>query len=236
MNRAANTASKIAFGLVVAIVGGLWLNGRVYEANRGARQGDCVMHLKQISLALLSYQDKYGSLPPAVVTGADGKPLHSWRVLILPFLDGEEVYAKYDFSEPWNGPNNARLQAELPVWFSERFHCPDGRSGRTMTNYFAVIGPQTLWPGTTSGVIEERMMEATPEVLVIELPDSDVNWMEPRDVSVVEIISRLESLSGAQGEIHPRGIQYVDTAQRMHGFPKADRLLLRKLLTSANLD
>ena len=79
-------------------------------------------------------------------------------------------------------------------------------------------------------------MEATPEVLVIELPDSDVNWMEPRDVSVVEIISRLESLSGAQGEIHPRGIQYVDTAQRMHGFPKADRLLLRKLLTSANLD
>ncbi|MGE5326609.1 MAG: DUF1559 domain-containing protein, partial [Deltaproteobacteria bacterium] len=181
-------------------------------------------------------QDRYGSLPPAAVVDASGKPVHSWRVLILPFLGGEEVYAKYDFNEPWNGPNNSRLQAELPEWFADRFHCPDGRSGPTMTNYFAVIGSKTLWPGTTCGVIEERMMEAAPEVLVIELPDSDVNWMEPRDVSVANAISRLEALSGDRRAIHPRGIQYVDTAQRMHGFPKADRLLLRKLLTVANND
>src|SRR6266853_355987 len=176
MSRFAISASKIAFGLVVAIAGVLWLNGRVHEARREARQGDCVMHLKQIALALWNYQDKYGSLPPAVVADANGTPLHSWRLLILPFLGGEDVYAKYDFNEPWNGPGNSRLQAELPEWFADRFHCLDGRSGRTMTNYFAVIGPRTLWPGTNSGVIEERMMEAMPEVLVIELPDSEVNW------------------------------------------------------------
>src|SRR5260221_11241198 len=105
-----------------------------------------------------------------------------------------------------------------------------------MTNYFAVNGPRTVWPGTNSGVIEERMMEAMPEVLVIELPESDVNWMEPRDVSVAEANSRLEALSGKRGAIHPRGIQYVDTAQRVHAFPEADRLLLRKLLTTVGLD
>jgi hypothetical protein len=183
MNRTAVTASKFAIGFVIVILGGLWLRDRYREARREAREGDCAMHLHQIALALINYQGVYGSLPPAVVTDADGLPLHSWRVLILPFLDGDKLYAKYDFSEPWNGPKNSRLQAELPERFADRFHCLDGRSGRTMTNYFAVIGPQTLWPGTTSGVIEASMMAAAPEVLVIELPDSDINWMEPRDVS-----------------------------------------------------
>jgi hypothetical protein len=60
--------------------------------------------------------------------------------------------------------------------------------------------------------------------------------MEPRDVSVVEAITRLEALSGQRGAIHPRGIQYVDTAQRIHAFLKADRLLLRKLLTTLSHD
>ncbi len=236
VNKIAANSLKLVLALVVAVVGGLWLKGQVIEANRAARQWDCVMHLKQIALALWSYQGKYGSLPPAVVTDAEGKPLHRWRVLILPFLGGEEVYARYDFDEPWNGPHNTRLQAELPDGFADRFHCPDGHSGGTMTNYFAVVGPKTLWPETRCGVIEERMKEALPEVLVIELPDSEINWMEPRDVSVAEAISRLESLSGERGAIHPRGIQYVDTAQRMHVSPKSDGLLLRKLLTTANRD
>src|SRR5262245_19381933 len=118
MNRLAVTLLWIAVGLLIVVPGGVWLKGRIGEANRGARQGDCVMHLKQIALALLNYQDRYGYLPPAIVADANGKPLHSWRVLILPFLGGEDVYAKYDFNEPWNGPNNSRLQAELPEWFA----------------------------------------------------------------------------------------------------------------------
>lgn len=236
MNRIAVISSKIAISFFVAVVGCVWLNARVDDATRETRQGDCVMHLKQIALALLNYQDHYGSLPPAVVTDANGNPLHSWRVLILPFLGGEDVYAKYDFSEPWNGPNNSRLQTELPEWFADRFRCLDGRSGRRMTNYFAVIGPQTLWPGTTSGVIEARMTEVAAEVLVIELPDSEVNWMEPTDISVADAISRLANLSGERGAIHPRGIQYVDTAERIHAFPTANPLLLRKLLTDTRPD
>ena len=235
MKRLEGILTGIAIGLLVAVAGVAWLTGRIDEARRSARQGDCIMHLKQISLALLNYQDRYGSLPPAVVADASGKPLHSWRVLILPFLDGDDVYARYDFREPWNGPNNSRLQAELPASFADRFHCPDGRSRRPLTNYFAVIGPKTLWPGTACGVIDGRMKGGAPEDLVIELPDSEVHWMEPRDVSVEEVISRLESLSETDA-IHPRGVLYVDTAQRAHGFPKADRLLLRKLLTAERQD
>src|SRR5207253_6394514 len=118
--------------------------------------------------------------PPAAVMDVNGKPMHSWRVLILPFLGGEDVYARYDFKEPWNGPNNSRLEADLPEFFADRFHCPTGRSRQGTTNYFAVIGPQTLWPGSEPGSIANEMMQSRPEVLVIEMPDSEVNWMEPK--------------------------------------------------------
>ena len=44
--------------------------------------------------------------PPAVIFGPDGKPWHSWRVLILPYLEENELYNAYDFSQPWDSPRN----------------------------------------------------------------------------------------------------------------------------------
>ena len=222
----------IALGLI--LLAGFAVRARVDYMKQQGLQGNCVMHLKQISLALLEYQDRYGSLPPACTRDANGKPLHSWRRLILPFLGGEEVYARYDFDEPWNGPNNSRLRANLPETFADRFRCPTGRSRSGATNYFAVLGPRTLWPAQKPGRIANEMLESQPEVLVIEMPDSEVNWMEPTDIDVDEVISKLNSLSGEMGAIHPRGIQYVDTAQRVHAFPTDfGAIVLRKLLTTA---
>ncbi|HZW34640.1 MAG TPA: DUF1559 domain-containing protein [Isosphaeraceae bacterium] len=43
------------------------------------------------------------------IADATGKPMHGWRVLILPFLEQSAVYNQYDFSEPWDGPNNPRM-------------------------------------------------------------------------------------------------------------------------------
>ena len=40
--------------------------------------------------------------------------MHSWRVLILPFLDQQSLYNQYDFREPWNGPNNIKLLNSMP--------------------------------------------------------------------------------------------------------------------------
>jgi type II secretory pathway pseudopilin PulG len=114
-------------------------------SKEAARRMQCSNHLKQIGLALQNYHDDYGTLPPAYVADADGKPMHSWRVLILPYLGEKALYDRYNFSEPWNGPNNSKLHSEV----SHVFRCPSRRFGQpnTETTYVAVTGPQTAWPG-----------------------------------------------------------------------------------------
>src|SRR4051812_11083639 len=64
----------------------------------------CDGQMRQIALAMRSYQADYGCLPPAYIADAQGKPMHSWRVLLLPYLDQAGLYDAYNFGEPWDGP------------------------------------------------------------------------------------------------------------------------------------
>ena len=75
----------------------------------------CKNNIKQIALALLMYEQAHGSFPPAYTADADGTPLHSWRVLILPYIEQQRLYDQYDFDEPWDGPNNSQLHGMMPV-------------------------------------------------------------------------------------------------------------------------
>src|SRR5262245_21426383 len=75
-------------------------------AREAARRMQCNNHLRQIAIALQNYHDAYQCLPPAYTVDAAGKPLHSWRTLILPFMEGKAVYDKIDLSKPWDDPVN----------------------------------------------------------------------------------------------------------------------------------
>ena len=70
--------------------------------------------------------------------------MHSWRVLLLPFLEQTPLYEKYRFDEPWNGPNNRKLADAIIAIYN----CPSddhGGTGNTspMTNYVAIVGTET---------------------------------------------------------------------------------------------
>src|SRR6476620_4852071 len=81
-------------------------------SREAARRMQCSNNLHNIAIALQNYHDDHGSFPPAYIAAADGKPMHSWRVLLLPYLDREDLYAKYRFDEPWDGPNNSQLHGQ----------------------------------------------------------------------------------------------------------------------------
>jgi len=142
--------------IVLVINGGLaaLVVPAILKAREAARESSCRGHLGQMQLALLNYQETNGNFPAAYQEGTDGQPWHSWRVLLLPFLEEQEVYDQYLFDEPWNGPNNRLLADKI---FLEWFQCPSGAdSGRTqMTNYAILQGDSTIFPGTATTRLED---------------------------------------------------------------------------------
>jgi hypothetical protein len=137
----------------------------------------------------------HGSFPPPYLADKDGKPMHSWRVLILPYLEQKNLWEKYRLDEPWDGPNNRQLAgARANVYV---FCCPADRwklSTRNATNYLMVTGP-----GTASEELSARDPSklATPNrILLVEATNSGIDWMEPKDLTLEEARAGLFPKSG----------------------------------------
>lgn len=170
----------LASGVLVAL-----LLPAVNAAREAARRSTCVNQLKVIGIAMQNYHDAYKTFPPAYVADAEGKPLHSWRVLILPFMDDprlKALYDQYDFNEPWNGPNNSNLAAKI----GDVYTCPSDPTKGVETNYVAVVGPETAWPGPTGMRIRDIIDGTSNTVQLVEVADAGIHWMEPRDLTFDE--------------------------------------------------
>ena len=108
--------------------------------------------------------------------------MHSWRVLLLPYLDvsEREAYKRYDFTEPWDGPNNKALaesMREAPAFF--RGH-DDKKADKSWTTYVGVAGPHAEWP-RRKPLLSYLVSEGSDKFLLVEVPNSGIHWMEPRD-------------------------------------------------------
>jgi hypothetical protein len=173
----------LSLGTLVAIV--LFPAVNVGEAGPRARS---MNNLKQISLALLTYEAQYHCFPPAYIPDKDGKPIHSWRVLILPYLQREDLYQQYNLNEPWDGPNNRKLLAYRPRIFA----CPSDKTARafdaTTTSYVAVVGKNALWRAEKPRSVDELALHegVTNTVMLVEVANSGINWTEPRDFCLDE--------------------------------------------------
>ncbi|MEX0977952.1 MAG: DUF1559 domain-containing protein [Pirellulales bacterium] len=144
---------------------------------------NCVSNLKQLGIALQIYHDQQKTFPPAYIADSEGKPMHSWRALLLPYFEDPDlaILAKqYRFDEPWNGPNNRKLVAKAPAVF----RCPSATDGEGETSYVAVVGDQTAWPGT-NGIAWRNIGDGTSKTIaVVETVRSGINWLEPRDIAL----------------------------------------------------
>lgn len=186
-------------GIVLGIIGGVVLllllccgGGALFffrsagvavtQVRGAAQRTQCVNNLKQIGLALHNYHDVNQSFPPAYIADANGKPMHSWRVLILPYLDQQALYQQYRFDEPWDGPHNSQLAARMPPVF----HCPDDPAGTSQTHYLAVSGPGTAFDGSQGARISAFTDGLSNTLLVVESTKA-TNWMAPVDLDAAEM-------------------------------------------------
>jgi Protein of unknown function (DUF1559) len=188
----ARKVALVGVAIGVSFVGALALLTRAVQEARGAlesaRESDCRSNLKQLGLALMNYHTVFGCFPPSHIIDEKGMPTHSWRVAYLPLWKEHDLHGTYDFTIPWNH-QAAKVRNYDTPGFS--YWCPSGISRKTKTtNYVAVIDQQTAWPGSQCRKLEEIADDPSQTILVIEIGRSDINWMEPRDMTLQQILSQ----------------------------------------------
>ncbi|MBN1909061.1 MAG: DUF1559 domain-containing protein [Pirellulales bacterium] len=158
-----------------------------------SRRSICYSNLKTLGIALNNYHNAHKSFPPAYVTDPDGKPLYSWRVLLLPHLECHELYQAFRLDEPWDSPHNLKLAEKMPYVF----HCPTADhfhgENRITTDYVAVVGPGTAWPGAKGSRLEDFTDGPENTLLLVEIGDSDIPWTAPFDPTLAEVLSTEKS-------------------------------------------
>jgi hypothetical protein len=172
------------------------------HGRQASRRAQCSQNLKQIGLALLNYEYEYGRFPPAYTVDAAGKPLHSWRTLILPYLEQQDLYNSIDLTKPWDDPINQKARDTRIGPYA----CPSAGVATGKTTYLAIVTPASVMRMPESMGTKDISDDPNLTLLVMEYGDERaVHWMAPMDASE-EMVVRFAASDQLP---HPGGVQSV---------------------------
>ena len=138
-----------------------------------------MMHLMQIGLAMFNAEMRNRRFP-ANFRGADGKPLLSWRVQLLPFIEGGEIYKEFNLDEPWDSEHNKKLIPKIPAVFrgDPKAGLPEGH-----TIVMAFAGEGTPFGGE-KGITVPQIKDGLSNTIALVAvgPDKAVPWTKPQDL------------------------------------------------------
>jgi hypothetical protein len=143
-------------------------------------------------------RSRNGSYPLAFTTNREGKPLLSWRVNVLPFIGGNELYALFNRDEPWDSKHNKQLLAFMPSFY----RATASKAGEGKTNFLAIRSPRsvivvpqqspksiglrsrpTLYRVNTDEITDG----ADNTAMLVEVPDEQaIAWTRPDDWEYVD--------------------------------------------------
>jgi hypothetical protein len=135
--------------------------------------------LKTLEIGLLNHHDDMKAFPPPAILSKDGKPLLSWRVKILPYIDENQMYRDFHLDEPWDSPHNKQFIVRMPAVY----RCVKSKvadSGRTV--YQVPRGPSTVFSGP-EGIAIRKIIDGTSRTIsIVEVDDERaVPWTKPDD-------------------------------------------------------
>src|SRR5262249_24889998 len=147
---------------------------RVREAAQRAKDAN---NLKQIALAFHNYHDSNGAFPQAALYDKDGKATLSWRVVILPYIEQDNLYQQFKLDEPWDSAHNKKLLAKMPPVYKHPFAKPSSPYG---TFYQVAVGKGTIFEGKRGTRIQE-ITDGTSNTILVLTAAKDVPWTKPED-------------------------------------------------------
>lgn len=153
------------------------LTPAVLAAREAARRTQARNNLKQLGLAFHHYHDAHRHFPPAVVYGPNKVP-RSWRIELLPYLNGATLYEQYRKDEPWDSDHNKKILAQMPAVFRS----PQDNPASTNTSYFVLTGPDTVFD-TDEGTYLANIVDGTSNVILALEAKRNVPWTKPDDIA-----------------------------------------------------
>ena len=207
-------------------------------APEAAFRTQCKNNLKQIGLALHNYHDIHQMFPTPVQQRFD----RSWRVTLLPLLQEEKLYERYNQDAEWDHPSNLPLADELV----RSLDCP-GRPARVddqnrfLTAYSAVTGPGAAFENGKYIRIREFTDGTTNTLMVTEACGKQIVWTEPKDVSTKNAVlqinapgTQLHQSAGIASSYHTDGANVLMTDGSARFISQnIDREILEKIVTRA---
>lgn len=183
--------------------------------------------LRNLAIAMHNHHDTKGAFPAHANYSADGKPLLSWRVHLLPYLEQKALYDQFHLDEPWDSEHNKALIAKMPAVFQSDSSPLKQSDGKTL--YLAPIGENFIFDGSKTGANIRHITDGTSmTMMIVEAdPEKAVIWTKPDDLKV-----DLDNPSEGLGE--PLVVYFLAAFADGHSqqiSKKTDPKILRALLT-----
>jgi hypothetical protein len=157
---------------------GSWCNCQETDEEAAARQN----RLERIGLAIHEYMLRHKEMrfPRPAIYGKDGKPLLSWRVLILPYLDEEALFNQFSLTDSWDSESNRKLVDKMPTVYSPiGIGQKQGTPNRTYIQLF--VGPGTCFD-YDKGYTAKQLLYGLGRTVFAAEGSSLVPWTKPADI------------------------------------------------------
>ncbi|TWU65595.1 hypothetical protein V7x_11430 [Crateriforma conspicua] len=190
-------------GVSVAAVGVLTglLMPAVQAARNAARRVATANNLKQIGLAMHNYHSAYRKLPGPAIVDENGKPLLSWRVAVLPFVEQQALYEQFHLDEPWDSPHNIQLIDQMPDVYRD----PEIETDPGETIYHAMVDDKALQKHGGPNRFRDCLDGLSNTIMAVQVTkENAVPWTAPIDFE----IDWDDPLAGIK-RMEPGGIQVL---------------------------
>ncbi len=167
----------------------------VQKVREAAQRTSSINNLKQIALAMHNYHSTYGAFPAAAICDKKtGKPLLSWRVAILQYIEEEALYKQFKMDEPWDSEHNLKLAKNMPKIY---FHPKANKPGDDKTHYRLFYGKGATFELNKSTQLT-NITDGTSNTIMAVEAEEPVVWTNPNDLAFdpTKALPKMLSING----------------------------------------